>query len=404
MNLNLKPAAGPVRRAFTRDMMTFDARTQVLDHSPSWPTLPNGQPRQIPVLQGSPLGYGRVGSSGGIITHDGKTVDSTGAFLVGELERLDLTMHEPLAEVSWGRDIDLREDVTIADDVSSFTLSSFSANSGTGSGQGIGTGKAWLGKATDQITGLSVDISKVPHALTPWGMELKYTIFELESAAKLGRPIDAQKYEGLQLKHQMDIDEQVYMGDTTIGATGLLNDAGIAPANLAVGASGVTNWMPNAQGLSKTALEILSDVNTALTTVWKAAAWAVVPTELRLPPDQFGYISTQPVAIGGTSPAVSILKYIQDNNLLTTTGRGRLNIQPLKWLIGMGAGGTIGTSGTVDRMFVYTKDKKRVRYPMTLLQRTPLQYDSIFHKATYFCRLGQVEWVYTETGGYFDGL
>ena len=46
-------------------------------------------------------------------THDGRTVDSTGAFLVGELERLDLALHEPLAAVSWGRDIDLREDVTL---------------------------------------------------------------------------------------------------------------------------------------------------------------------------------------------------------------------------------------------------------------------------------------------------
>ena len=41
-------------------------------------------------------------------THDGRTVDSTGAFLVGELERLDLTMHEPLANVTWSLDIDNR--------------------------------------------------------------------------------------------------------------------------------------------------------------------------------------------------------------------------------------------------------------------------------------------------------
>ena len=32
-------------------------------------------------------------------THDGRTVDSTGAFLVGELERLDQTLHMPLAVI-----------------------------------------------------------------------------------------------------------------------------------------------------------------------------------------------------------------------------------------------------------------------------------------------------------------
>src|SRR5206468_13081290 len=48
------------------------------------------------------------------MTADGRaiTVDSTGAFLIGELERLDQTLHMPLAAVTWTRDINLREDVT----------------------------------------------------------------------------------------------------------------------------------------------------------------------------------------------------------------------------------------------------------------------------------------------------
>lgn len=334
---------------------------------------------------------------GSFRTWDGqRTVDSTGAFLVGELERLDQTMHEPLAAVTWGRDIDLREDVTIADEVSSYTLSSFASSGSLGVGQGIGTGKAWIGKATDQIAGVGLDIGKIANPLTPWALEAKYTILELESAAKLGRPIDQQKFEGLKLKHQMDIDEQVYIGDTSLGSTGLVNHTLVTNvSNVAAGASGFTAWA------KKTADEILADVNTALTSVWAASAWAVVPSRLLLPPAQFGYISTAKVSQAGN---VSILKYIQDNSLLTTSGKGKLDILPCKWLIGAGATGTIGTLGTVDRMMVYTKEKNRVRFPMTMLQRTPLQYDSIYQKTTYFCRLGVVEAVYPETIGYFDGL
>ena len=125
-------------------------------------------------------------------TVDGRSVtyDSTGAFLVGELERLDQTLHEPMAAVSWGRDIDLREDVTIADEVSSYTISQYASAGGLGTGATLGYGKAWIGKNTDQITGLDVDIAKLTNPLRLWGMELKYTIPELESAAKLGRPID----------------------------------------------------------------------------------------------------------------------------------------------------------------------------------------------------------------------
>ncbi len=362
-------------RKKTRDVMTFDSGYRSIDASGN--------------MLGKPLGMS-------VQTNDGRTVDSTGAFLVGELERLDLTMHEPLAAVTWGRDIDLREDVTIADEVSSFTLSTFAAQGGLGTGAGIGNGKAWIGKESNQITGISADIAKVPHQLRPWAMELKYTILELESAAKLGRPIDAQKFEGLQLKHQMDIDEQVYIGDTTTGDTGLLNNSLVTNvSNLPNGVSGSSNWS------KKTPDEILADVNAALTSTWSGAAWAVMSNRLLLPPAQFGYISTQKVSNAGN---ISILKYILENNILNASGQGKLEIVPVKWLIGAGQGGTLGTAGTVDRMVVYMKDKQRVRYPMTMLQRTPIQYDSIFHKTTYFCRLGAVEVVYPETMGYFDGL
>ncbi len=337
-------------------------------------------------------------------TKDGRTIDSTGAFLVGELERLDQTLHDPLASVTWGRDIDIREDVTIADEVSSFTVSTYASSSGLGAGQGIGTGKAWIAKNTDQIQGIDVDIAKLTQNLTAWGVELKYTILELESAAKLGRPIDQQKYEGLQLKHQMDVDEQVYIGDTNLGVYGLVNNT---PANYGAAynpsvatVSGQTTWVAKINAGLYDA--VTSDVNTLLYNVWANSGFSVIPSRLLLPPYDFGLISTQKVSSAGN---VSILKYIQENNLLTTSGRGKLEIYPCKWCNGVASGGTIGTPNAgFDRMVAYTKDKKRVRFPMTLLQRTPVQYDSMWHKSTYFCRLGVVEFVYGITIGYANGL
>lgn len=329
-------------------------------------------------------------------THDGRTVDSTGAFLVGELERLDQTLHMPLAAVTWSRDVDLREDVTIADETSSFTLSTFASQGNLGTGNGIRNGKAWIGKSSDQIGGVGVDIGKFPQPLTPWGLEIKYSILELESAAKLGRPIDDQKLQALKLKHQMDIDEMVYVGDSSLTAGGLANSTMVTNvSNVPNGAAASPLWS------SKTPAEILADVNAEITSVWAASAWKVMPNRLLLPPAQFGYISTQTISNAGN---ISILKYLLENNVLKASGQGELEIQPAKWLIGAGVGGTLGSTGTVDRMVAYTKDKQYVRYPMTLLQRTPVQYDSIYHKTTYYCRLGVVEVVYGETIGYRDGL
>jgi hypothetical protein len=329
-------------------------------------------------------------------TADGaRTVDSTGAFFVGELERLDQTTHPPLTQVTWGRDIDLREDVSIADEVSSFTQSNYGAVGGAGTGNGIGNGKAWIGKDTTAISGISVDLAKIAQPLRPWGMELKYTVMELASSAKLGRPIDQQKYDGLQLKHQMDTDEQIYIGDLTTGDPGLLTSGKVTPTNLPNGAAGSSLWT------SKTPDEILADVNFALTTVWQTAAWAVLPTKIIIPPADLGYISMAKVSDAGN---VSILKYVLENNILAQQKGASLDIVATKWNIGTGVGGTIGVTGTHNRMIVYSQDKQYVRYPMTMLARTPIEYRGIYQIATYYCKLGVMEFVYPETIGYFDGL
>jgi hypothetical protein len=386
-----------VGRHSSMDMLTFDA-TKQYDSAGNMTGKPLGYTgsRTHPVMDGR---GNIVTDANGRALQKTFTFDSTGAFLVGELERLDMTFHGPLVAVSWQRDIDLREDVTTADDASSFTLTTFGAAPGAGGPAGVGQGISWAGRNTTQATGVSIDISKTVYPLIPWSMEIAFTVFELESAAKLGRPVDEQKFKALQTKHQMDVDQLVYYGDgqtQTSGASGMLNNTLMTNTNnLPNGVSGFSQWV------NKSPQEILADVNSALTSVWAASAWAVTPRRILIPPNQFGYISTTLISLAGS---MSILRYIVENNLLTGTGQGELEILPLKWLIGLGSGGTLGTTGTVDRMFVYTKNKDFVRYPMTLIQRTPVQYDGMYHKSTYYCKLGQVEEVYPETVGAFDGL
>lgn len=341
------------------------------------------RPAIVPARE-MPQQRGRYFTRDNFMTFDQLTIDSTGAFLVGELERLDQTLHAPLVAVTWGRDIQLREDVTIADESSSFTNSSFASAGGI-----LPAGKAWAGKETNAITGIALDIGKTIQNLYLWDMEIKYTLPELASAQKLGRPVDAQKYEGMRLKFQMDIDEQVYTGDAFYNVPGMFNNtAKVTPTNVAIGASGSTNWN------QKTPDEILADVNALLNATWASAGWAVMPGELRLPPTQFSYLVSQKVSNAGN---VSILEFLRANSL-TNTALGRpLNIQPVKWLTGLGVNGT-------NRMCAYTNDKDRIRFPMVPLQRTPIEYRGLFQITTYYGRLGVVEFVYPETVGYADGI
>lgn len=317
-----------------------------------------------------------------LMTFDQRTVDAAGAFLIGELERLDQTLNMPLVETSWGRDIDLREDVTIADEQSSFTNSFFAAAGGPSA-----TGKNWVGKDATAIKGLGLDIAKTAQPLTLWAMELGWTLPELESAQKVGRPVDAQKLEAMELKRQMDIDEMVYIGDTLIGQTGLVNNAGIDLANAPTGAWSNPATTPDS---------IMNDINTLLSRAWKNTGYKICPTDLLLPPLKFAILVQRRVSLTDAGN-VSIMEYIRMNCISMAKNGKPLNIRPVKWLEGAGAGAT-------DRMVAYTKDRKRVRYPLVPVQRTPLEYRSLNQLTTYFCRLGVVEWVYPETGAYTDAF
>ena len=326
-----------------------------------------------------------------MLTYDKMTIDSTGAFLVGELERLDQKLHEPLVAVTWGRDIDLREDVSMADEASSYTNSTFAAAGGL-----TPSGKNFIGKDTNAVSGIGLDIGKTVSPMYLWGTEIAYTIPELISAQQLGRPVDEQKFAGMQLKWQMDIDEMVYIGDTGYTKYGLVNSTAVTTSFVDPAAASPygTQWT------GKTPAEILKDVNALLNSCWQAAGFAVCPSKLLLPPAQFAYITSQTVSTAGN---VSILKFLQDNCISLSINGKALDIQPLKWLTGRGVA-TGSPSAATDRMCCYTQDKIRVRFPLVPLQRTPLEYRSIYHLTTYFGKLGVLEIVYNETLRYADGI
>lgn len=311
------------------------------------------------------------------MTFDQATVDSSGAFLIGELERLDQTLNLPLTSQTWSRDIQLREDVSIADEISSFTNTTFAA-----AGTPNANGKNWISPLATAIAGINVDIEKKGFPLELWGMELGWTIIELNAAAQVGRPIDTQKYDGMQLKWNMDTDEQVYIGDSAKGAKGLLNLSQVTPTNA------TKTWA------TSTADEIRASINQVLSNAWARSAYSKVPEDLLIPPEQYSFIASTIVSSAGNQ---SLLTYLETNTIAYHQNGKPLNIRPVKWMKGRGVGGT-------DRMVAYTNDKKFVRFPMVPLQSVPIQYRGLYQLVTYYGKLGSVEPVYPETLNYMDGI
>lgn len=269
------------------------------------------------------------------MTFDQATVDSSGAFLIHELERLDQTLNLPLTSQTWSRDIQLREDVSIADEISSFTNTTFAA-----AGTPNANGKNWISPLATAIAGVNVDIEKKGFPLELWGMELGWTVIELNAAAQVGRPIDTQKYDGMQLKWNMDTDEQVYIGDSAKGAKGLLNLSQVTPTNA------TKTWA------TSTADEIRASINQVLSNAWARSAYSKVPEDLLIPPEQYSFIASTIVSSAGNQ---SLLTYLETNTIAYHQNGKPLNIRPVKWMKGRGVGGT-------DRMVAYTNDKKFVRF------------------------------------------
>lgn len=312
-----------------------------------------------------------------------KTFDSTLAYYVNQLDNLDKKLYEPLFSVTWGRDIKLRTGITMANESTSFIRSTIGAV-----GTQNATGKPWISPNTTTLPGVSINGERVTLPLRLLGQEVSYSSVELERSQLLGQPIDAQKFNALNTIYQMATDEMIYVGDTAVGAEGLVNSTLVTSGSVPNGAGASPLWA------NKTPDEILKDVNDMITAAWQASGFAVCPDKLLLPPAQFAYISSQKISTAGN---VSILTFLEDNSISLRVNGRKLDIQPLKWLTGRGTGGA-------DRMVAYTNDEERVRFPMVPIRRETPYYLGIKFNAPYIWAFGEVEFVYPETAVYRDGI
>lgn len=327
-----------------------------------------------------------------VMTFDQATIDSAGAFLIGQLEAFDPMIHEPLASVTWYRDIDLRSDVQPGHTSTSFTTQTFAAVGGTAP-----SGIAWASPNGTTIPRITVDKQKLTYDLTPWAMELSYTVMELASSSLAGTNIDTEQLIGLNLKDQMDTDQMVYIGDSSVGAKGILNHALVANlSNVANNAAGTSRaWT------AKTPDEILADFNEMIISVWAATGFTTPPQNILIAPNPYGYITTVKIGSAGNR---SVLDYLMENNVFTKTTKKQLEILPCKWLDKNNINGPGGSAATYDRMIAYTRDTKFVRFPKVPLSSLPAQPSSIWIKVPYWGKLGRVEIVYPETFAYRDGI
>lgn len=305
------------------------------------------------------------------------------AYLVGELEKTDPKIREPLTSTTWQRDIVAKTGGGWVEYTSSLDMDYGTTGA---------NGNSIVGSGTTAIPVMQVNTSKNLYKVFTWMHAMQVPFVDQAKLKQIGRSLEDLLDKGIRLNYNKTLDENVYMGFPALGTTGLLNDKNVAVSAVEQGKAGTTEWK------GKTADEILQDINQALVDAWTAAEYDLsgMPNHVLIPPAQYAYLVKQKVSEAGN---ISVLEYLLENNIAKNQGRD-MEIQPSRWCIGAG-------SGKKDRMIVYVNDEDKVNFDITVPITRAMTQPSVEHAAyltLYAAQIGQVKFMYYQPVKYCDGI
>ena len=333
---------------------------------------------QFPVLK-VPVNDGLPGN----MMLDANSISGGMAFLVGELEKRDEKLHEPLTSITWPRDMPVRTGGGWVDSVSVFDVS---YASGEGSNDGL------IGGETNDLPMIQADISKDSYRVFQWGHIVSVPLIDQQRLQKIGRSLDDILNKGLHLVHDKMLDRNVYTGISKSGAYGLVNDPLISTVSAATKAATGTTWAV------ATPDEILADVNAVLLATWEASEMDLsgMANHILVPPAQYVLLVERKVGVTGDK---SILQFLLENNLGKNQGND-LFIAPSVWCKAAGTGNT-------DRLVAYCNNEDRVRFDITVPLQRLLTQASAAHLAyltPYVTQFSELQWPYRQHAMYMDGI
>lgn len=320
----------------------------------------------------------------GVPTMDAAGIASGGAFLVSELEKRDPLIRKPLTSFTYPRDIVIQSGGGWVDYVSAMSV----AYGLTG---GSGNGPVTAGGANG-VPVVQASVDKGIYKAHVFAAALRVMFQDMQRANFIGRSLDQMLQDGVRLAYDKHLDQSVYMGLSEYNTTGLVNNADAVESTVADGTSGNGNWV------TKTPDEILTDINTALTTTWAAADYdeTAIPNHILIPYEEYTYILTTKVTELATE---TIYDYVMKNNVASKNG-GSLFIGATKWCKGAGTGGT-------DRMVVYVNHERFVKMdelvPLNRVMSAP-NVTSVCYDTAYMANISEVQIMYPQTITYWDNI
>ena len=302
-------------------------------------------------------------------------------FLMKELEKVDETILEPLSATEWPRDMPVITGGGLLENISSIDVTYASTG---------GEDDNLFFDAANDIPVIQADMSKSVARTFNFAEYMAFSVMEREKMMGIGRDPETFLNKGIRLHCDKLIDRNVYQGFEKVNSTGLVNNPAIARISAATAAGGGTRWS------QKTADEILNDINSAISALWKDNDCSpdALPNHILVPVEQFGALVTRKVS---DDSEWSILSYVLENNLTTQQG-GELIISPCKWCSRAG-------SSRSDRMVVYCNRIDRICFNLTQpLRRMETEYAEMRIKIPYIAQFSEVRFLYPSTVRYMDAI
>lgn len=320
-----------------------------------------------------------------LFTMDANGLATGQAFYESELEKRDALIKTPLTSFTYAEDVTIRVGGGWDEFVSSFSVS-YGITGGSDEGVIAAPGANGI-----PMLQASFDKDVYRTHVVNIGTAMKWV--DAQRGKATGRNLDRFLTEGVRLVYDKHMDANVYVGFSAYGTTGLINNPNVTATTAAVGAGGTTDWA------SKTADEILADINTGMMAAWAAAGYdpEAIPNHILVPHDQYGLIALKPVSAAGS---MSILDYLLANNWATKQKGVELFVAGREYCKGIGAGST-------DRMMIYCNKEKYVAADelsplaraMTTQNAATFSYDT-----AYAANVSELEYFAPETAIYVDGI
>ena len=304
-------------------------------------------------------------------------------FLVGELEKQDPRLLEPLKSITAPRDIMMKSGGGWV----SHTSNVFVAYGTTSNDE-----DSIVAGETTNIPVSQATITKDIFKVVTFAEILSAPIFDEMKLKQVGRSLTQILDDGIRLNYAKILDRNVYTGITKTGTTGLVNNTSITAGSVATGASGYTTWA------TKTPTEILADINLIIEQTWAASEYDLtgMGNQILIDPVNYAYIASKPVTIAATE---TILDFLYKHNIAVRQGR-KVEIFPCRQCLAAG-------SGQTQRMVCYVNEENRVcmdnTVPLSRVMTAPNVHNAAY-ETLFAAQFGQVKWLYLQCVRYADGI